>query len=173
MKTKHVFVVMVLLGTLTTGCNQNQQKENIKDMEIDLLNDEFPDAKQAVKLTLDSIAQSVKAKDIDQLIAFHAYSPKFTEFKDGEPRNGGQANEDYERGVFGSVTEIEKFNMDDLKIAVYGDLANVTLHTDFHLKFGDDLAVVNEQMSLLFLNTKNGWRIVHEHHSPLKMEETE
>lgn len=173
MKTKHVFVVMVLLGTLTTGCNQNQQKENIKDMEIDLLNDEFPDAKQAVKLTLDSIAQSVKAKDIDQLIAFHAYSPKFTEFKDGEPRNGGQANEDYERGVFGSVTEIEKFNMDDLKIAVYGDLANVTLHTDFHLKFGDDLAVVNEQMSLLFLNTKNGWRIVHEHHSPLKIEETE
>lgn len=173
MKTKHVFVVMVLLGTLTTGCNQNQQKENIKDMEIDLLNDEFPDAKQAVKLTLDSIAQSVKAKDIDQLIAFHAYSPKFTEFKDGEPRNGGQANEDYERGVFGSVTEVEKFNMDDLKIAVYGDLANVTLHTDFHLKFGDDLAVVNEQMSLLFLNTKNGWRIVHEHHSPLKIEETE
>ena len=173
MKTKQVLVLAFLFGIFATGCNQKEEKQDIKEVEIDLLNVEFPDAKQAVKLTLDSIAQSVKAKDIDQLIAFHAYSPKFTEFKDGEPRNGGQANEDYERGVFGSVTEVEKFNMDDLKIAVYGDIANVTLHTDFHLKFGDDLVVVNEQMSLLFLNTKNGWRIVHEHHSPLKMEKTE
>ena len=123
--------------------------------------------------TIDSIAQSVKDNDIDRLISFHAYGPKFTEFKNGEARNDGKANEEFERSVFGSVTEVVKFDMNDLKVEVYGDVANVTLHSDFHLMFGEDLAVVNDQISLLFLNTDNGWRIVHEHHSPLKMEESE
>ena len=60
-----------------------------------------------------------------------------------------------------------------MKVDVYGEMANVTLHSDFHLKFGEDLAVVNEQISLLFLKTEKGWRIVHEHHSPLTMKESE
>ena len=114
------------------------------------------------------ITQSVKDKDLDKLISFHAYSPKFTEFKKGEPRNDGAANEAFEREVFGSVTEVVKFDAKDMKIAVYGDVANVTFHSDFHLKFGEDLAVVNDQISLLFVKVGNDWKIVHEHHSPLK-----
>ena len=158
-------------GILIIGCKEKEQKVEVEEAKIDLVNDEFPDAKQEVKMTMDSIAQSVKDGEIDRLISFHAYSPKFTEFKNGEPRNGGAENEEFERNVFGSVTEILKFDMNDMKIAVYGEVANVTLHSDFHLKFGEDLAVVNEQISLLFVDTKNGWRIVHEHHSPLKKEE--
>ena len=61
-----------------------------------------------------------------------------------------------------------------MKIAVYGDVANVTFHSDFHLKFGEDLVVVNNQISLLFVKDNNGdWKIVSEHHSPLKMEAEE
>lgn len=175
MKTKRVIILTILLGAFFIGCNQKEEKKEeqkkIKEVEADLLNDDFPDAKQAVKLTLDSIAKSVKDGNIDKLIAFHAYSPKFTEFKDGQPRNGSEVNKEYERAIFSSVTEVEKFVMDDIKIAVYGDVANATFHTDFHLKFGEEFVVVNEQLSLLFLNTKNGWRIVHEHHSPLKKED--
>ncbi|MDZ7757519.1 nuclear transport factor 2 family protein [Rhodohalobacter sp.] len=57
----------------------------------------------------------------------------------------------------------------DMKVAVYyGNVAIVTFHSDFHLKFGEDLAVINEQESLVFVKTENGdWKIVHEHHSPL------
>lgn len=104
---------------------------------------------------------------MDKLISFHAYGPKFTEFKKGEPRNGGEANEIFERTVFGGVSEVVKFDAKDVQIAVYGDVANVTFHSDFHLKFGEDLVVVNDQITLLFLKTANGWKIVHEHHSPL------
>ncbi len=136
--------------------------------QIDLINDEFTEAKQEVMETFVAIAQSIKDKDLDKLIAFHAYGPKFTEFKNGEPRNGDKANEEHERHVFGSVTEVIKFDAQDLKIAVYGDVANLTFHSDFHLKFGDDLVIVNDQITLLFVKTKNGWKIVHEHHSPLK-----
>lgn len=136
--------------------------------QLDLINDEFPKAKQEVMETFGAIAQSIKDKDLDKLISFHAYGPKFTEFKNGEPRNGYKANEAHERNVFGSVTEVVKFDAKDLKIAVYGDVANLTFHSDFQLKFGDDLIVVNDQITLLFVKTNDGWKIVHEHHSPLK-----
>ena len=172
MRTKLITILIFTFCLVFTNCKEKQTEE-VEEVMIDLVNDEFPESKEAVVKTMDSIVQSIKDGDIDRLISFHAYSPKFTEFKNGEPRNDGAANEEFERGVFGSVTEVVKFNMNDLNVAVYGDVANVTLHSDFHLKFEEDLAVVNDQISLLFVNTDNGWRIVHEHHSPLKMEEAE
>ena len=172
MKTKMTLALFIMAFLVINGCKEKQEEE-VAEVRIDLLNDEFPEAREAITKTMDSIVQSIKDNDLDRLIAFHAYSPKFTEFKNGEPRNDGAANEEFERGVFGSVTEVVKFDMNDMMVAVYGDVANVTLHSDFHLKFEEDLVVVNDQISLLFLNTKDGWRIVHEHHSPLKMEEEE
>ena len=173
MKAKLTFTLTIIFAILIVGCKQKEQKVEVEEVKIDLVNDEFPESEEAIKKTMDSIAQSVMDGDIDRLISFHAYSPKFTEFKNGEPRNGGQENEEFERNIFGSVTEIVKFDMNDMQVAVFGDVANVTLHSDFQLKFREDLAVVNEQISLLFVDTKDGWRIVHEHHSPLKQEENE
>lgn len=155
-------------GVLNIGCSQNDDAK--PEAKIDLVATEFPEAKQEVMETFGAIAQSIKDKDLDKLISFHAYGPKFTEFKNGEPRNGDVANEAHERNVFGSVTEVVKFDAKDLQIAVYGEVANLTFHSDFHLKFGEDLVVVNDQITLLFVNTANGWKMVHEHHSPLKTE---
>ncbi len=167
MKTRIAFTFILIFGFILISCNDND--ETIKTVELkDLINPEFPEAKEEVMNTFGEIAQSIIDGDMDKLIAFHAYSPKFTEFKNGEPRNGGVANEAYERNVFGSVTEVVKFGADDLQIAVYGDVANLTFHSDFQLKFGDDLVVVNDQITLLFVKTKDGWKMVHEHHSPLK-----
>lgn len=131
---------------------------------------DFPTEQEEVKQTMEDIFQCVKDGDVDKLIAFHSYGPKFTEFKQGAPRNGAKANEEFERGVFGSVTETLKMDANDMKIAVYhGNVANVTFHSDFHLKFGDELVVVNDQITLLFVKNLHGeWKIVHEHHSPLK-----
>ncbi len=147
------------------------QTAEVEVDKVDLINDEFPEAEQEVMEAFAAIAQSIHDGDLDKLISFHAYGPKFTEFKNGEPRNGGAENEAHERGVFGSVTEIVKFDANDLKVAVYGDVANVTFHSDFHLKFGEDLVVVNDQITLLFVKTEEGWKLVHEHHSPLKKDE--
>ena len=157
MKTRLTITLMMTAGLLLIGCNQ----------QVDLINDEFPEAQQEIMETFGAIAQSIKDGDMDKLISFHAYGPKFTEFKDGAPRNGSEENEKHERGVFGAVTEVVKFDAKDLKIAVYGDVANVTFHSDFHLKFGEDLVVVNNQITLLFVKTEGAWKLVHEHHSPL------
>ena len=161
MKTKAIVILILIFGLYTST----------SIAQVDLINTEFPEAKQEVMETMEAIVQSIKDGDVDKLISLHAYSPKFTEFKNGEPRIGSKANEAHERNIFGSVTEVVKFDAKDLQIAVYGDVANVTFHSDFHLKFGEDLVVVNDQITLLFVKTKDGWKMVHEHHSPLKKEE--
>lgn len=173
MRLKLTTLLMLLFCLTLTNCKEKQETAEVEEVAIDLLNDEFPEAKEAIMKTMDSIAQSVKDGDLDRLISFHAYGPKFTEFKNGEPRNAAAENENFERTTFGSVSEVVKMGMDDVMVAVYGDVANVTLHSDFHLKFGEDLAVINNQITLLFIKTKDGWRIVHEHHSPLNKEEEE
>lgn len=132
----------------------------------DLINTDYPEAKQELIDTWAALEKSLRDGDIDRLISFHGYSPKFTEYKNGDAVNGADANEAFERSTFGAVTEVVKFDTEDFNIAVYGDVANMTFQTDFHLKFGDDLVVINEQTTLLFVKTNDGWKIVHEHHSP-------
>lgn len=170
MKTKLTITLLIIYGLFIIGCKQPAEKTEVKEVKIDLVKDEFPKAKQEVIETFGAIAQSIIDGDVDKLISFHAYGPKFTEFKNGEPRNGAVANEKHERDVFGAVTEVVKFDAKDLQVAVYGDVANVTFHSDFQLKFGEDFVVVNDQITLLFVKTNNGWKLVHEHHSPLKKE---
>ena len=166
MLRKIIYTAVLILSLIIIGCEDDPVSSN-DEMSVDLINNEFPEAKQEVLDTFMGIAQSIQEGDMDKLISYHAYGPKFTEFKDGAPRNGGEENETYERSLFGSVTEVVKFDAKDLKIAVYGDVANLTFHSDFQLKFGDDLAIVNNQISLLFVKTDDGWKLVHEHHSPL------
>ena len=172
MKTKLTFVLLIIFGILFTSCKQKEENVAIEVVNMDLVNDEFPEQKAEVMALMDELKQTINDGDIDKLISFHAYGPKFTEFKNGEPRNDGKENEEYERSVFGNVTEVVKFEYDDLKIAVFDKVANVTFHSDFHFKFGEDESIVNEQISLLLVETENGWKCVHEHHSPLKKEES-
>lgn len=172
MKTRLILTIFIISGFFLNSCNVNGQDSKVEESKKDLISYEFPEAKQEVLETFGAIAQSIKDGDMDKLISFHAYGPKFTEFKYGEPRNGDIANEAHERNVFGSITEVIKFDANDLQIAVYGEVANLTFHSDFHLKFGEDLVIVNDQITLLFVKTKDGWKLVHEHHSPLKKTET-
>jgi len=164
---KKILIYSIVLFTVFVFVSCEDDPVSTTTTPSNLIDDEFPEAKQEVMETFGAIAQSIKDGDMDKLISYHAYGPKFTEFKDGLPRNGGVDNEAYERQLFGSVTEVVAFNANDLQIAVYGDVANLTFHSDFQLKFGEDLVVVNNQITLLFVKTDDGWKLVHEHHSPL------
>lgn len=172
MKTKPTLVFTFVILLILSGCKEKPEETVVEEVpKVDLINDEFPEAQKEVVALMEELKQTIIDGDVDKLISYHAYGPKFTEFKNGEPRNGSEANEEYERGIFGNVTEVVKFDYNDLKVAVYDNVANVTFHSDFQLMFGEDLAVVNDQITLLFVKTDNGWKLVHEHHSPLKKAE--
>ena len=140
----------------------------------------YPQAQAEVIETFLAIRQSIMdgaglGKDteyMDQLISFHAYGPKFTEFNDGALWNSAE-NEEHERMLFGEIVDpggVEKFwfQPDSLNVAVYyGNVANLTFISDFELRIGGELHTVENLITLLFVKTKGEWKMVHEHHSPV------
>ena len=164
MKTKLTLALIMILGILNTGC---KQKVEIEEVKIDLINDEFTESKLEIEKIMDTIWQCIAEKNIEKLISYHAYGPKFTEFQDGERRTGSKENEAFERSFFPSFTGIHKWDMQDLKIDVFGDVALATFHTDFQPIIESDTLKITAQMGLLFVNTEDGWKITHEHSSPL------
>ena len=164
MKTKLTFALIMILGILNTGC---KQKVEIEEVKIDLINDEFTESKTEIAQVMDTIWQCIAEKNIEKLISYHAYGPKFTEFQDGERRTGSKENEAFERSFFPSFTGINKWEANDLKIDVFGDVALATFHTDFQPIIESDTLRVTAQFGLLFIKTEEGWKITHEHSSPL------
>ena len=156
-------------------------KSEIGSKGSSVINQEYPQAQAEVLETFGAIAQSIIAgagrgyngEYMDQLISFHAYGDKFTEF------NGGQSfdsagNEHNERQLFGEDLEedgVIQFAAKEgtLKVAVYyGNVANLTFTSDFilmHKVYGE--ITVNNLITLLFVKTNGKWKLVHEHHSPV------
>ena len=178
MKAFKLFLVSFLvlcLSTTSLVASKKSGKNSVTDQT-------YPQAQAEVLETFGAIAGSIIAgagwgydsEYMDQLISFHAYGDKFVEF------NGGLAfdsagNEINERQLFGEDLEkdgIIQFAAKEgtLKVAVYyGNVANVTFISDFilmHKEYGE--ISVENLITLLFVKTKGAWKIVHEHHSPVK-----
>jgi len=135
---------------------------------------------QEVLATFGAIGETIMensgtgSENMDELISFHAYGKKFTEFNYDEFGNGysfnSEDNETNERGFFGDNT-VTNFapKTNTLNIVVYHEnVANVTFISDFVLDLIDGTKdyKVNNLITLLFVKTKGEWKLVHEHHSP-------
>lgn len=164
MKTKLTFVLIMIFGIINTGCSQGEAK--VEEGNIDLIHDEFPESQAEIKEVLDGIFKSIQEKDADKLISYHIYGPKFTEFRDGAPRFGSEGNEKYERGFVEGFSEFN-YELEDLKVDVFGDVALATFHADFRPIIGGDTVQIWQQVTLVFVKTNNTWKITHEHISPL------
>lgn len=177
MKTRLVLAVILTSFVLFTGCSDDDDSTQTETIP-DLINPTFPEEQQEVMETFGAIGQAITAgagngansMEMDQLISYHAYGPKFTEFNEGQAFDSA-GNEANERTFFGETVDpggVVKFAALDgsLKVAVYGNVASLTFISDFHLMINGDLHIVNNLISLLFVKTNNGWKLVHEHHSP-------
>ena len=60
-----------------------------------LVNDTFPEDQAQIRRRLDEIWATARSRDLE---SFHLYGPKFTEFKDGQPRGDAAANRKGEEG---------------------------------------------------------------------------
>jgi ketosteroid isomerase-like protein len=167
MKTKFTFLSIIILSIMITSCDKKEDLNAAEKASIDLINNEFPEAKAEIKAVLDGIFKSIQEKDADKLISYHIYGSKFTEFRDSETRFNSEDNELYERGFVGAISGFD-YNLGDLKINVFGDVAVVTFHADFRPTIGDDVLQIWGSTTLVFVKVEGAWKITHEHHSPLK-----
>ena len=180
MKTIKLFLIsfFALCITTTGVVASNKSDEN----SVSVIDQTYPQAQEEVLETFAAIAGSIIAgagygydgEFMDQLISFHAYGDKFVEFNGGVSFDSA-GNEHNERQLFGEDLEkdgVKHFGAvpGSLKVAVYyGNVANLTFISDFvlmHKEYGE--ITVNNLITLLFVKTKGEWKLVHEHHSPVK-----
>jgi hypothetical protein len=178
MKTiKYLLVSFIALCITTSGvvASNNSDKNSVIDQT-------YLQAQAEVLETFAAIAGSIVAgaghgydgEYMDQLISYHAYGDKFVEFNGGLLVDSA-GNEHHERQLFGEDLKMDgvlRFEAipGTLNVAVYfGNVANLTFISDFvldHKEYGE--ITVNNLITLLFVKTKGEWKLVHEHHSPMK-----
>jgi ketosteroid isomerase-like protein len=167
---KNLIVLLVISPMFLMGMQPADQKADAEH-KVDIVENEFPEAKKEIQQVLDGIFKSIQDRDADKLISYHVYGPKFTEFRDAEPRFNSEENEQFERGFIGAISAFE-YELVDLKINVFGDVAVVTFLNDFRPTIGEDVVQLWGQTTLVFVKTQGEWKITHEHHSALNTEKS-
>ena len=124
------------------------------------------DAGVAISRRLDEIWAAAAARDFERLESFHLYGPAFTSFKDAEVRSDAAANAAGERAFF-DLVEAPKVAMNDLAIAVYGSVGIATFNGHFTATIHGAPAGLDQQATMVFVDSGDGWKLVHEHFSPL------
>ncbi|MHA2315397.1 MAG: nuclear transport factor 2 family protein [Candidatus Hermodarchaeia archaeon] len=160
---RQIFTFFLVLELILSGQGCNQAGR-------DIINDPFPEAQVEVKEILKEIYETAQAQDLDQLSSYHLYGPKFTEFKSGKPRADAERNKQSEREFFTRISDFD-YDLRDLKVSVFGNVAIATFHGYFQVTMGEEHLSSQLQSTLVFVKTDDSWKIVHEHFSPLDTSE--
>lgn len=149
------------------SCKDEEKKPETTTKTTNPITETYPEAQHEIKQVLDSLFTSIKNKDVDQLLSFHLYNDKFTEFRGGLPRTNAKENEAYERQLIESISAFE-YKLNDLKINVFEDVAIVTCNANLIPTINDKAVPLWRQITLVFVKYHNTWKITHEHLSPLQ-----
>lgn len=151
--------VFALLTMQLVGCASTPKH--------DLAHYPYPKAQAEIRSMLDSMRQNVSDLDADGLRACHLESEKFTKFagRRFERMDIAECNRTESKGL-ASVEAIESESR-DVKIDVFGELAVVTWYANKVATKKDGQQVRKSgRVSVVLLNTHDGWKIVHEHVTP-------
>lgn len=147
------FLVLVLLLSCTSE----------KPLERDLVSHSFSEKQAELRVVVDAIARDAMTAHVDGLQAIHLESDKFTKFgpRSFDRQDVADTNMS-EAAFFGSVSEM-KYEVEDLKIDVFGQVGIATYYPRVSFAQDGEKKTVRGRQTLVFLETSEGWKIVHEH----------
>ena len=141
MKIKHVVIIDFLtMFFFLSACVR------VESNQEDIIKDPFPAAQAEIQGVIDSIVKDAEDADIEGLKAAHLESEKFSKFG---PRN-------FERQDVSSTNATEE--------AFFSSIATYYAHVSF-TQNGEEKTGRGRQ-TFVFLNTEDGWKLVHEHGTP-------
>jgi ketosteroid isomerase-like protein len=117
---------------------------------------------------LHEIVDAAQKKELDRLDSYHWYSPKFSKFDDDLlRRQDAAASRKGERDGLVAMKSITA-RIDDLKVDLFGSVAVATFLLKYDIDMGKEKASGIDRSTVVFAKDDGRWKIVHEHHSPLK-----
>lgn len=141
---------------------------NESSLERDIITDPFPEAQAELREVVNTIAKDAMMANIEGLQEAHLVSDKFTKFGPRNFNRQGVANTNASEAAF--FSSISNLNMEirDLKIDVFGEIGIATYYPHYSfIQDGEDKEGSSRQ-TLVFVKTRKGWKIIHEHGTPRK-----
>ncbi|MFW6085167.1 MAG: alpha/beta fold hydrolase [Gemmatimonadota bacterium] len=125
--------------------------------------DTSPQAEAELRAVIEDIAADIMTGNVDGLQAIHLDSEKFTKFgpREFERQDVESANAS-EAAFFTSISKVD-YRVEDLKIDVFGDVGVATYYPHVSFTRDGETVVLTGRQTFVFLETAEGWKIVHEH----------
>lgn len=160
---KHMNEIRNLLAMILTTLFLVVSCASEGPVQQDLINDPFPEAQAELRGVIDSIVKDAETANIEGLQAAHLVSSKFTKFgpRSFERQDVASTNAS-EAAFFGSISSYDE-EIRDLKIDVFGDVGIATYYRDVFVVQDGEERRASARQTLVFVKTREGWKIVHEH----------
>jgi ketosteroid isomerase-like protein len=153
-----MMTVMALVAIVTTqlvGCASSIKR--------DLAHYPFPEAQSEIRRAVQKLTDDAINGDAEGIRAAHLSTDKFTKFAAGKyERIGFDECVDEEISVFTSAQTL-KIEANDVKIDVFGDVAVLTEYVHIEITEDGEVFPGDARVTLVYVNTGDGWKIVHEH----------
>ncbi len=134
----------------------------------DAVRDTFREDERAVAETLRELMDAAEKKELDHVDSLHLYGPKFSKFDEsGFARQDAAASQAAERKGLAAVTSF-RAKVEDLKVDVFGPVAIATFVMNYTVEAGEVKVSNKARSTMVFARDGDKWKVVHEHHSPLK-----
>lgn len=161
MKT-FVYVILacflVFLGI--TSCISNGPDQD------DLIGEPYLSVQEEITEVINSIVKDAEEANIEGLKSAHLESEKFSKFG---PRNFNRqdvaSTNETEAAFFGSISNYKQ-EVRDLKVDVFNDVAVATYYPYVTYVLNGEEIIGSGRQTFVFLNTQDGWKLVHEHGTP-------
>ena len=149
------------IALVIISCNQIDKPTNsivasISDAEME---------KELRKVVM-KVWEDANNSNIPELKSAHLNSPKFTKFgpRNAERQDVAQTNKT-ETEHFLSIKETNLI-IEDLKIDIFDNVGIATFYNNYSFIKNDNKVQGKGRVTLAFLRTDEGWKIIHEHSSP-------
>jgi len=153
-----IILLPVLLIIFALSC--------INHSDRDLVNDPFPKTQAELHEIVKSIVKDAETANIEGLKAVHLVSDKFTKFGPRSfDRQDVVSTNKTEAAFFGTISNFKQ-EIKDLKIDVFGEVGIATYYPYVSFEQDGEQKTGSGRQTLVFLQTKGGWKIVHEHGTP-------
>jgi ketosteroid isomerase-like protein len=150
---------LLLLALIVAGC-ASQKTSGVRSDDRG--------AQAQIRQRLQEVFDAAEKKDFKRLDSYHLYGPAFTKFTGSSPeRLDAAAGQKGEHDGLGAINGLQ-MRADGLKIDVFGEVGIATFILDYSFDANGERVQKKERTTLVFVKESGGWKIAHEHLSPIK-----
>jgi hypothetical protein len=154
-------VLLLFLILMIVSCNKI-------DKQIEMTNSTISESEMEMELreVVLKVMEDANNSNIPELKSAHLQSPKFSKFGPRTAsRQGFEQTNKSETEHFQQIKDT-KLVIEDLKIDIFENVGIATYYNNYSFIKNDNRIIGKSRVTLVFIRTEEGWKIVHEHSSP-------